>query len=59
MVVSKAKLTFNLSKTPLRSKINKYDAAVIQLLASGIKHPRIVKEILLLRLEKGIKELRA
>ena len=58
MVVSEAKLTSNLSKTTLRSHINKYDPAVIELLTSGIKHPRIVKEILLLRFQEGQKVLR-
>ena len=58
MVVSKAKLTSNLTNTTLRTQFNKYDPAVIELLTSGINHPRIVKEILLLRFEEGQKVLR-
>ena len=53
MVIPIAKLTSNSSRMTLRSTINKYDMDIIELLTSGVNHPRIVKEILLLQFKEG------
>jgi hypothetical protein len=41
----KGELTLNLSKTTLRSAVIMYDMEKIELLTSGVKHPRFVKDI--------------